>query len=169
MDLVEKGLFEQILGKASFEMALPRKTVISRIESLSEPIVEHLIKIVVYGKTLGEEVYSHWKYDEIANYFFIIDGLEVKESGKLRPAGYLSALISNQGNSAFDYYSKVVLFRISNRRSGQYPDFNPTKEQGEKVFEVYFNLLKEICPLLSNKTKKDFNSLIDIVLEKVNL
>ena len=149
----------RIIEGSAYEMSLPRKDVIAKVESYSYPLVEHLIKLLIYGKTLGEEVFNDWKDNEICGYFAYICNLTTKSgAGKLRSDDYFTAFIEHQGTNVADYASTISLFRINNRRTGQYPDFVPSNQYAHKLQCLYFDLLHSVCPLLAQSKLIDVDS-----------
>ena len=175
MELVEKEVNKILngeLGCPSYEMALPRKKVIDKVKDYSEIIVEHIIKCVVYKKSLGEADYYHWKNEEICGYCGLINEYEVKKSGKLKKDVYARALLENNGTAESDYYSEVVLFRVNNLRTQKYPDFKPTRMQGHQVYIAFLALISEVTPVFSDYSKKDdydFTECIDRAFKRAGL
>jgi len=175
MELINKRI-NKILNNElecpSYEMALPRKKVIDKIKEYSEIILEHIIKCVVYGKSLGEANYFHWKNEEICGYCKLINEYEVKKSKKLKEDAYIQALLENNGTAESDYYSEVVLFGIRNSRIRRYPDFKPTKEQGHIVYLIFLALIFEVAPVFADYDKindYDFTDCVNKAFRKVGL
>ena len=173
MEFIDKKI-NQLLNEelAVYEMALPRKDLVSKVESYSYPLIEHLIKLLIYGKSLGEENYLDWKDNEICGYFAYIYNLTTKSgNGKLKDSDYFNAFVRHQGTSPADYMSTVSLFRINNRKTLKYPDFVPKNEQGIRLHNCYFELLNQVCPILARplsaeKSAEDFVPVVTAVVEK---
>ena len=147
------------------EMAFERGVVVGKIQSLIEPIGEHLVKCVVYKNTT-QNLY-HW-VNELAEYFRVINELQVKKLGKLKEKEYLNYLTQYFGENITDCLSILDIFKLSNKN--KYPGFETNEELATNLFSVYTNLFNEVSKIFAikknNYSKKDFNMLIFEILNK---
>lgn len=154
---------------ALYEMAHSKGKVEGRVESYAEPIKQHLIKCVVYGNSTGN--LAHWVTDELCEYFRRINNLECKtKSQRLSKEEYFDLLSDEFGDEISDCLEEIRVFQNDNQRTHQYPDFKPTYNQAEKLYNIYTALFDRVCEIFSDKnnrcTKTSFALIIWNILEK---
>ena len=171
MDQKEKELFESIEREnGAYEMALEKKIGLKHLKGISKPFTERLIKLVVYGRSLGDEVFEHWIEDDVCNYLSHVNDIEVKTPNKkLQEIEYRKGLLTELGETVTDYSVIIRSFRIKVRETKEYPDFQVKPEMATALYAICSDLFDEVCPILSTQnqmTQADFVPVVKEILAK---
>lgn len=144
------------------EMAYSRKWTIDRLNSLSAPIIEHIIKCAVYENTTNN--LNHW-IEEIADYLDEANSIEVKTSAsKLKEKDYLQNLFYYQGENKKDIRVQLINFR----RNKNYSNYEITQELINKVTNIFQAIAIQASNILATKnnnySKNGFINLLTNIL-----
>ncbi|MBN2837881.1 MAG: hypothetical protein JXM74_03920 [Fusobacteriaceae bacterium] len=127
------------------EMALERKIVISKIRDLQDEIVEHLMKILIYGHS--NQNTNHWKM-ELEGWLAKCYKYKVKGGERLKAKDYFQLFY----NDLIENDYEVVRLMIDSilKRNGQ-KEVNPItiNKKMESIF-------KEVSEAMANN-RYDFN------------
>ena len=148
------------------EMAYSRSWVIDRLKSLSTPVINHIMKCVVYKNTTNN--LNHW-INEIADYFDEVNSTIVKtKNGKLKEKDYLENLFYYQGVDERDM--RVQLMEL--RRDRNYPDFEITIELIRRLTVSFNSIAEEFSRIFTSKnslTKNDFIKILNKTLLETSI
>lgn len=98
-----------------YAMAFPKAEALRRASFYSKDILEHLIKIVVYGDVRKDDV-PHW-IGEIASWFRSADSIRVKPNNRpLKASEVRDTVFSCMGDSLEDYYESLKMFQHENKK-----------------------------------------------------
>lgn len=135
-----------------YEMSQPRSKVRNNVQNLSSQIIEHLIKIVLYG---GEErlTLHHWCH-EVNNWFDQCRRNKIKQIRKDRfpNADELLTWLT-------DYYkngSDIEGIRFNLEKEYMYQGHKSRKQfSDDVVYERVYNILVDVCPLVAAMENTD--------------
>lgn len=149
------------------EFAFNRKIAKDKVSNWSKPILEHILKCTVYKNTTNN--LNHWIEEELAEYFEAISDYEVKtSSGKLKLHDYRNLAFFDSGTTVADMKCNLRDFKIHNKKTGKYPDFNLTNELAEELFEKFTNVAIQVSEMLAENKKyeaKDFFIVLHSILD----
>ena len=144
LEILNKGFEKKYL----LEMADPRGKVVSRIESQSDPLEEHLVKAFVYYNDKNNYNDYITTIADILNY---CNGQIAKtKTGKLKFHDYLELLFGVTNSfSVTDARNRIWTFQMN--KGKEYPPFERTDELCRKFYTCY----KEISYYFSDYLAKD--------------
>ncbi len=148
------------------EMASPRDFVITKTKQQFDPLMEHILKCIVYKNNID----SDWvtTVGDICDY---LNNFEVKTNSKrLRAEDYLSILKPLETTG--DYLQMIKEFRLNNKRTKKYPQFELKTSDAELLKEVYEEFINEAIKQFTVENDKDevyFSNLFsDILNSKID-
>lgn len=139
-----------------FAMSQSRKQVLQDFQDLGGIINTHIIKCVVYGNTLSNDL-PHWIH-EIATW--IADANSIKCKSKIKEKDYRDMLFGSFGDDLEDAWRNLRRFKLRNGRllnSEPYPDFDITDEMVDKLFDAYQDLVDVCVPILVSGKPQTIN------------
>lgn len=146
-------------------MSVRRSDAIKSLDSLSEALKNHVVKCVIYGKSLGESTYEHW-IDEISEYLSIANDITIKPSSKkLKKDNYKNALFGAFGETLNDASIIVRVFRVTEGKN--YPDFETSDNLYQRIYTAFQDLMNKTLPILitnNSKSKADFRRIVEEIL-----
>ena len=121
------------------EMAYNRKAAISKIDDISKPIIEHLVKILKYKDPINFN--KHCK--DINEWVEKINELKVK-SGKLNQKDYYNAMwdLRMEPNN-YDVIKRILIKQQPDYGSLEQTDLD-YKELFEKIKDIFVKLSKDM-------------------------
>lgn len=150
-------------------MAFKRKQVVEKVESMAEPISDHIVKCIIYGDSLG--CLDDWK-KELASFFWSINIYEVKRQKRLKKSEYIYFLFDEIANELSDCKARIVEFIVKNQVSKKYPDVDYNDKQSEDMLNVVNAFKSNIPDMLSDKSKiyskEEYLSIVDKVISNIN-
>lgn len=148
---------EAILG-----MAFERPDAIKHLRGLSETLMFHMVKCIVYGNSTGD--YDHWIEDEISSYLASANDVRMKPNNK-KPKldSFNRYLFGMLGDSVQDSGVCIATFRAWNEKKKKYPEFIQTKEMAQRLYKATQNLKRLVLPLLGSKNDYDMDDFKPIV------
>ena len=150
------------------ELATSRNVAIGRIESYSELIFEHIIKILVYGNTSNN--LDHWII-EISTWLTHISSMKIKtKTGKLKAQEYYDLLFGSIGEDEHDITVMLKFMQTELCVKKSYPKFEVTVDLVNKVYTVLTNLGNNISFMLADRriyNSVAFSSIIHDQLDEV--
>ena len=143
-----KSLNKGFEKKYLLEMTDPRGKVVSRIESQSDPLEEHIVKAFVYHNDKNN--YNDYIIT-VANILNYCNGQIAKtKTGKLKFHEYLGLLFGiNNSFSVTDARNRIWTFQMN--KGKEYPPFERTDEMCKKFYNCY----KEMANYFSDYLAKD--------------
>lgn len=159
------------MKKYIYAMALSRRHAISKLDSLSPKINEHVIKCVVYGKYQPRDL-DGW-ISEIAGWMFAADRTAFV-GAKLKDKDYVDSLFGQFGTDSSDAEDNLLFFEYTNlkKREGQntrLPYFRVNDTLKVKLFRCYNEMKKEIPPILREReehSKMFWNSFVRDIIDE---
>ncbi len=131
------------------EFATNRNIAIGRIESYSELIFEHLIKILVYGNTSNN--LDHW-ITEISTWLTHISSMKIKtKTGKLKAQEYYDLLFGSIGEDENDIAVMLKFMQTELCVKKSYPKFEVTTNLVNRTYKLLTNLGNKVSFMLANK------------------
>ena len=158
-----------------YAMSFAKAEAIERASKYSSAIIEHLIKILVYGDIRQDDV-AHW-IGEIATWLKSVDRISVKPTNRrLKPNVIRDTLFRSMGDELGDYLDSLEAFQYDNRRGKfnysdktSYPEVEPTIECAGDLMNMCLDLIEEATPLLSDKyehSRQEYVSLLTKIVSK---
>ena len=127
-----------------YEMSQPQGKVRQMVRDLSEPIFEHIIKILLYGKQ--ENSLHHW-CAELNTWFAKCMKKNIKRKGKDYPPTEMELY-----TWLTDYYSSVNDVQgVKRYIEALFYEKEHEQITDEELYQNYINILKECCKLAANK------------------
>ena len=115
-------------------MASERSYVIDKLQKLSSTLESHVLKLGIYDDNLNCK--DHW-IDEVANFLSIANDFTVKpKNKKLDKREYEKYLIGGLGDTRKDAFINIRMFKLSNNKDKEYPDFEITDEMIDRTFNI---------------------------------
>ena len=143
------------------------KRAITILDDYAETFAMHLVRCIVFGKSLGESNYKHWVEEEICKYLADANDMCVKPSNqKLKHKDYLDTIFSMLGDSAVD--ARLVLRHFSLGDGKHYPKFEIDDALINRTYQVFQKVISEFTPLLASKnnlSSEDFANKMYTILE----
>lgn len=151
-------------------MSLSRGKVTSKIEALSDIVLAHVCKCVLYADCTGD--YDHWIDGELANWISMVNDLTVNPSNKkLKEKDYDRYLLGGFGDDVADAKINLNLFYSSFRQLREpYPEVIITDDMVKRMYEVTTEFHKVIPKLLSqnnNLTQQDIAAKLHNILDPI--
>lgn len=130
-----------------YEMSQPQAIIRQRVRDLSEEIVTHLTKIILYGDKLPATV-LHW-CSEIDAWLDKCMKNKIKKSSKDRfpTSDELLAWLTDYYKTADD----IEGIRFNVEKSYSYQGFAKSKITDEDLYNKIISIIKELCPLVANR------------------
>ena len=156
-----------------YAMAFPKAEALRRASYYSQDILEHLIKIVVYGRQRRDDI-SHW-VGEIASWLKSADSLAVKPTSRpLKQSEVQNTVFCCMGDSLNDYLESLMMFQHDNKKGKfnhdnkpSYPEVNPDAQTASDLMDVCFELMNKTTPLICSKeshTRQEFEDVLRSIL-----
>ena len=147
------------------ELATNRNVAIGRIESYSELIFEHLIKILVYGNMSNN--LDHW-ITEISTWLTHISSMKIKtKTGKLKTQEYYDLLFGSIGEDEHDITVMLKFMQTELCVKKSYPKFEITVELVNEVYAVLTNLGDKVSFMLADKRTYSSIAFSNVIREQL--
>lgn len=140
------------------EMPRYRRNSIEKLPNFNDPLVEDVIKIVVYGNTTNN--LKHW-LDQTGLWLSNVNNVKFDGNKKFKPQVYVDKVFDKAfGNSKNDIENEIIYFQVKNASGRtwdrkQYPEFELTQYMVDKVFEISQEFTKIFPNIFS--TKNNYN------------
>lgn len=156
-----------------YAMAFPRAEALRRAGYYSQDIVEHLIKITVYGDERKEDI-PHW-IGEIASWLKSADSISIKPMNRpLKESEVRDTVFSAMGDSLEDYLESLKMFQHDNKKGKfnyedktSYPEVEPDAQTASDLMDVCYAVIKEITPMICSKenhTRQEYAEVLNSIL-----
>lgn len=132
-----------------FAMALPRKTAITKLQSIAPEFAEHIMKSVIFLDTTQN--LRHWVFEEISNWVDIANTIRVKPNNKkLSTDDYLEYFFAEFGEEPEDV--KVILGTMIStpRFRRDYGNVELTPKLVNSVWACEQEIMKYLLPILTS-------------------
>lgn len=154
---------EDIWGM-SMELGKAKK----KIDSLSDIILEHVCKCVLYRNKTND--YRHWIYDEIATWISYINDVTIKPANKkMKAKDYANHLFGGFGDSYADARLNLNLeYNRCRKAKEQYPEVEITHDMITDMVNISNQLTSEFSELLSSNndlTKEEIGNRVRNILD----
>lgn len=147
------------------EMAAPRDFVLTKTKQQFEPLLEHILKCIIYKNNIDPDWVT--TVGDICDY---LNNFEVKtKSRRLKESDYYSILMPLETTG--DYLQIIKEFRLTNKRTKQYPQFELNVNDAELLKNIYEEFITEAIKQFiveNNNSEKYFSNLLVNIL-KANL
>ena len=155
-------------------MAMPRKAARDELYSLSKPLCLHVTKCIVYGKTLGDDVFAHWVH-EICVYLFRVSSIFVKPNNRrLKKEDYRETLFCRFGDDINDANGALGDLLLDAIEQEKYPEFEPEKYavtlyHAFRAFQSYtFDMLNRLKVLRPRELEPEVKAVLLRFIEEEN-
>lgn len=150
-------------------MSVGKNEALRRLSSLSETLMEHLTKLVVYSDIRPDDIKGWIK--TAARCIYQADSITLKPNGrKLKSNDFMSSLFSCMGDELRDYERYLDLFALDNKRGkfnyegkDSYPDFAVTQELGVTLMTLCYDVIDKTLPLLLDRHDHSLAEYRDII------
>ena len=121
------------------EMPRQRKNSKKELSDYNAPLIEDIIKIVVYGDTTNN--LSHW-ISQTGLWLFEINDIKFDGDKKFKPQVYIDEVFDSAlGDCIGDSRRNIRKFKLNNATGNtigrkQYPEFELTQDMVDKVFKI---------------------------------
>lgn len=148
------------------ELATNRNVAIGRIESYSELIFEHIVKILVYGDTSNN--LDHW-VTEISAWLTHISSMKIKtKTGKLKAQEYYNLLFGSIGEDEHDITVMLKFMQTELCVKKSYPKFEVTVDLVNRSYKLLNNLGNKVSFMLADKQIYNSIAFSNIIHEQLN-
>lgn len=152
-----------------YGMSLDRGKAKKRIEDLSDIILEHICKCILYGDSTHD--YHHWIYEEVSNWLYYINRITVKpRDKKLKVRDYADFIFGGFGDDMADAELNLNLeYNKCRRANPPYPEVKITNDMVKSLFNITRDLKSSLPALLAaenNLVKEDIGALVESVLNR---
>lgn len=143
---------DRVIETTLFEMAHDRKVVISTVRGLANPIIDHLLYIILYSNSTA---INHWK-KELNSFILRLNRLSLKPSGKKKLSGdtYYDLLFNEPLEGDIIQLDRILKYIIEKEGT---PTIDINKFQIKERLE---KILHTISYDLSNDKFTDINDYI---------
>ena len=157
-----------------YAMSLPRSKALAHADAYSESLIEHVIKVIVYGNIRSDFV-DHW-IGEMSRWLYEAGKITVKPDGrKLRAKDYENTIFGWMGDQLNDYSNALSKFQHENKQGKfsyedkePYPYVEPSVELASKLMTVCLNLINVAIPMLTSSATYsigDYNKVLKDILK----
>lgn len=155
------------------EMPRQRKNSLDKLSNFNDPLVEDIIKIVVYGDTTNN--LKHW-FDQTGLWLSKVNSVKYDGDKKFKPQTYIDKIFDSAfGNSIDDAENEIVYFQVKNASGKtwdrkQYPEFELTQDMVEKVFKInqeFTETFPKIFSTKNNYNTDDFRKMAKDIIDKI--
>ena len=155
------------------EMPRQRKNSKEKLSNYNDPLVEDIIKIVVYGDTTNN--LNHW-ISQTGLWLSKINNVKFDGDKKFKSYIYINEVFDKAfGNSKDDSENEIVYFQVKNASGRtwdrkQYPEFELTQDMVDKVFKIsqeFTNIFSKIFETKNNYDVNYFRDMAKKIIEGV--
>ena len=148
-----------------YAMSFPRDRARIKIESLSELVLEHVCKCILYRDMTNS--YRHWVYDEIATWLSYINDITVKpKDKKLKQSDYDAWVFGVFGDTYADARLNLALQRKKCLKEvPPYPEVSITDEMIKIMTDVTRDMRTTFLPILSTINTLTDDEIGDLVIQ----
>lgn len=140
------------------EMAAPRELAIRKTSEQVDPLLEHIMKCVIYRDKLD----SDW-VNTVASICDYLNNFEVKGQGRLKVKDYNEIL--KPYDSVGDYLREIKGFKLKNDISKKYPTFTLNKNDSILLKDLYETFIDEVIILFTHENEMDNEYFKNLFLE----
>lgn len=148
-------------------MSFDRKKVVSRLESFSKRIVEHVAMCILY--TSNYPSYRHWVEDEISTWILEANEMTVRGNKRLKCSDYADLLFGEFGDSKTDARLNLRMqYAVARDKNPPYPEVVITPSKIEKMFKACYQITSYFSKALAtnnNLTKGEIVNKIHSILD----
>ena len=149
-----------------FCQAYPKRQALIRLSLHSQNIDDHVIKCVVYGRQMPENLH-HW-IQELSTWLAEADSITCKS--KIKESEYIDQVFGMFGDSVGDAYLNLKQFKFRYvDQLKEYPDFVIDSTIIDRLFDTYLSITEESLKyLLSSKkhSKSEWYRLLNSLLNR---
>ena len=136
------------------EMPRKRKNSLDKLSNFNDPLVEDIIKIVVYRDTTNNM--THW-VNQTGLWLSNINNIKFDGDKKFKPHVYVEKVFDKAfGNSKSDAENEIVYFQVKNASGKtwdrkQYPEFELTQCMVDEVYRIFQEFTDYFPKIFSTK------------------
>jgi len=140
------------------EMPRMRKNSIEKLPNFNDPLVEDIIKIVVYKNTTNDM--PHW-ISRTGLWLSNVNNVKFDGNKKFKSSVYIEKVFDNAfGNSVSDAKNEIIHFQVKNASGRtwdrkQYPEFELTQDIVDTVYKIFCEFTDYFPKIFSTKNEYD--------------
>lgn len=150
-------------------MSFTKSEALRRAGHYSQDILEHLIKILVYGNIKKNNV-SHW-IGEISGWLKDADSLTIKPTNRpLKESDVRDTTFACMGDELDNYFSSLQMFQHDNKKGKfnyenkeSYPYVEPDFATASDLMEICSKVMEATIPMICSKTKHSRQDFVKVL------